>query len=115
MTSRPIPWYEVYPARALHEPREALPLLDRTGRRRRAVKSANRWGGVVLRITPERETKDAHDETIAAIRETVSVVYVYRPPARPAVADVDVFELRRRLHGGRRVRTRFAARPSFGG
>lgn len=93
--------YEVYDKRVLYEDRATLPLLDRTTRLKRARKSANAWGGVVLRLTLAGETVTA-----------VATVYMHRStPAsarEPDSAVVTLEELRRRLYpDGWRLRTSF--------
>lgn len=94
--------YEVYDKRVLHEDRAGLPLLDRTTRLKRARKSANAWGGVVLRLT-----------TDATGTTTAEVVHVHRatpPTARQRDEDVVTLEqLRRNLYrdGEKRPRTKF--------
>ena len=91
--------YEVYDKRVLHEDRAGLPLLDRTTRLKRARKSANAWGGAVVRLTVDGETVTAAE-----------VVYVHQPPAT-RVREQDALtlaELRDRLfQDGPRPRTRF--------
>jgi hypothetical protein len=42
--------FEVYPKRALHEPFETLPLLDRDTSAYKAQKIAKRWGALVIRM-----------------------------------------------------------------
>lgn len=93
--------YEVYDKRVLHEDRAGLPLLDRTTRLKRARKSANAWGGVVLRLTTDAEG--------ATTAEVVHVHQATPPTARQRDEDVVTLgELRRRLYGEQeRPRTNF--------
>lgn len=85
--------YEIYDKRVLHqETLDGLPLLDRCTEVRRAVKSANTWGGAVVRVqalvTRERPLE----------RQVLSwdVVFVHDPP-KPANGTMTVGQLRKAI------------------
>jgi hypothetical protein len=86
--------YEVYDQRAPAEPFDQLPLLDRTTVKKVAVESADKWGGVVLkmwcRVFPD----------VSQAREVVRYEEVYRYRAKVAdlPADLDIRTLRRKLN-----------------
>lgn len=83
--------YEVYEKRALYEPYQSLPLLDRTPIKRRAVESANAWGGLVLKQRLE-EGKVVASE----------VVHIHKVKEQDELDVVTLRDLLKRLYEGQR-------------
>lgn len=67
--------YEVYPKRALHEPIDTLPLMDRDTVKKKAVASARKWGGVVVQVRARILKRHP------LVREVISseIVFVHKP------------------------------------
>lgn len=76
--------YEVFCKRAIHEPIDTLVVLDRDRSRKKAVKSARAWGGVVVRI------RARIIQCQPMIREVLDseLVFVHKP-RKPANEDRD--------------------------
>jgi len=78
-------FYEVYPKRALHEPLETLPLLDRDRDIKKAKASARAWGGVVMKIQAEVLVVHPLQRRIVASQ----VIFVHTPrPGKPDPFDL---------------------------
>lgn len=73
--------YEVYSKRAIHEPIDALVILDRDTSRKKAIASARKWGAVVLQI----EARILERYPLA--REVISTKVIFIHRARRRAAD----------------------------
>ena len=71
----PVILYEIYPKRALLEPIDSLVLMDRCRNRKKAIKSARAWGGVVVKISAEILTKRPLTRRVIS----QEVIFVHRP------------------------------------
>jgi hypothetical protein len=95
MTQKHTTLYEVYDKRALHQPIDGLPLLDRDRDVKKALRSAREWGGVVARI------KARILQPYPLLREviTVEIIFVHTPrPAKPEPRDkITIRQLRGKL------------------
>lgn len=85
--------YEVYSKRAIHEPIDTLVVLDRDRSRKKAVKSAREWGGVVFRI---RARITQRQPMIREVLES-ELVFVHKP-RKPANQERDTIT-RKQLMG----------------
>lgn len=74
--------YEVYPKRALQEGFEQLVLMDRCRLKKKAIKSARAWGGVVIKIEAEILTKYPLTRRVISHK----IIFVHNP-ARKAGHD----------------------------
>ena len=74
--------YEIYPKRAIQEGTRDLVMMDRCSNKKKAVKSARAWGGVVVQIAAEILT------TYPLTRRVISekIIFIHRP-ARKRGAD----------------------------
>lgn len=75
-------FYEVYEKRAIYEPLETLPLLDRDRDVKKALASARAWGGVVFRVW-------AHVLAVRprVVRQVVAVQLLFVHTPRPTRAE----------------------------
>lgn len=67
--------YEIYPKRALQEPFATLVMMDRCRTKKKAVKSARAWGGVVIKIEAEILTKYPLTRRVISSR----IIFVHNP------------------------------------
>jgi hypothetical protein len=74
----PVILYEVYSKRAILEPIDTLVILDRDTWKIRAIKSARKWGGVVVKIEAEILTR--HPLTRRVLKS--EIVFIHRPKQR---------------------------------
>lgn len=85
--------FEVYPKAALHEPFAQLVLLDRDKRKDKAIKSARRWGALVIRVECRILTKNP------LTREVINSEIIFVHKRRHSKGDARDKITRRQLMG----------------